>query len=999
MLLLPQMGKLKSKIFSIVGVVVILMSAMPITAMFSGTAHADVANGNVGTWTDDGTWSDGTFKTFAVGLETVFTNYDQGVKSSKKAYSSNDSVSFSCSNLFLGHTDVRTGDWAKSLGTSNFKYFVDLYGLHDPSQLITQVYLYQVVETPGANGVCSANKIGSISIQAIPKDRTSTPFTYADTTIIKPQDIPEGNFYKQLGNVDFNGYDTDIRTFTFGIRSQQDKDFYDAHKNNIQTGQVVYSAGDNDCPSYIVLDGTIGTGIKADSGYLYVYSKTDSSGSCKQGIFKQVSSGRGKKSVSILTSRVHVKISNSTVFNIATARDITVEDAPGSDGNTLKDSDALSSNGCLSWSPLSWIICPVVSMANGFINWGTSVLKDLLTITPAEYGDNGTVNHLKTAWSAMRIISTIALVGIALFMIISQILGFEFISAYNVKKIVPRLVAAVILIQLSWVLMTLSIAIINSIGSSIRYLILLPFGINKTNDGVGQIIRLAGFTGAGVDALIMSIGGTALVGSAGIFGVLAAAIGAAIAVLVALATLVIRWLLIIALMVAAPLAIVAWILPGTQKFWQMWWSNFTKLLLMFPIIMGFLAIGIAFASIVATVPMNGAIKTIIILIAYFGPFFLIPRTFKMGGELMSLTSGALNNLGGKLRTSAIQSKPMQNLKASRDYAKKIKGAERFEKYEKEKGAKGWLQRRYGQLQAGQLGTYGKYAGRTRAAERAELQKDAILEYNAFTRGRNGDQTKASNRMILSAQDGQTIEYGDRKIKITSALKQQALDSSAVLKDHDAIYAFANGDAWRPDTTAGDVEEQLKVGWTRGVNNVDTNGEVLAEATKANFPTYDKIAPDLARNNFADIQTGSKGIYGKAVSSFGNIGGDIKAMDDGSIDMTIDSAGRTSSRGQKLEVVKKLQVLARDASTRAEAASHLTTLVQGEDVSAADLTAIGKIFGFNAHEAHGAAGNAVVAADPAAPGGFKLINSATGEDFGHGPAGPTAGGTFNNGGGI
>ena len=49
--------------------------------------------------------------------------------------------------------------------------------------------------------------------------------------------------------------------------------------------------------------------------------------------------------------------------------------------------------------------------------------------------------------------------------------------------------------------------------------------------------------------------------------------------------LVFRQMLVIGLVLVAPLAILSWIFPGNDKLWKLWWGSFSKLLLIFPLIM------------------------------------------------------------------------------------------------------------------------------------------------------------------------------------------------------------------------------------------------------------------------------------------------------------------------------------------------------------------------------------------------------------------------------
>jgi hypothetical protein len=129
------------------------------------------------------------------------------------------------------------------------------------------------------------------------------------------------------------------------------------------------------------------------------------------------------------------------------------------------------------------------------------------------------------------------------------------------------------------------------------------------------------------------------------------------ALLTAFIVLIFRKLLIILLVILAPLALVAWVTPGLDKYWTLWRTQFTKLLLMFPMIMGLLAAGRIFASITAgdsatmfrpllgfahlgpvPVPYVASVTSfadiLIIIAAYFGPYFFLPQTYRWGGTAM-----------------------------------------------------------------------------------------------------------------------------------------------------------------------------------------------------------------------------------------------------------------------------------------------------------------------------------------------------------------------------
>lgn len=322
-----------------------------------------------------------------------------------------------------------------------------------------------------------------------------------------------------------------------------------------------------------------------------------------------------------------------------------------------------------------WLICGATELADGFIGGVEKALTGLLTLEPSEYGEgvttsNGALpaNPLKTAWSAVRILSTIVLVGVALFMIIAQILSLDIFSAYTVKKVVPRLVIAAILMQLSWYLFTGLIVVVNTVGIAISDVMMAPFG---GKDEVGNITEiLSDFyannlsAGATVNGAINAgvIGGiaylvhansaaagaaTGLGGQLGIW-LIGAAIGIAIVLFVGVSVLIMRQIGIIALLIVSPLALVAWILPGTQNFWRQWWQLFSKLLLMFPLIFILLTSGKILAWIIANSHWSffeGIFTFFMILLAYFGPFLLIPTTFAIAGGLFAKMVGKIDGLG------------------------------------------------------------------------------------------------------------------------------------------------------------------------------------------------------------------------------------------------------------------------------------------------------------------------------------------------------------------
>jgi hypothetical protein len=297
------------------------------------------------------------------------------------------------------------------------------------------------------------------------------------------------------------------------------------------------------------------------------------------------------------------------------------------------------------FNPLSWLLCPIVNGLVGIIGDVDNLITNLLSVgggnnsaNPSSIFCDAASNSTTTcgayysAWSEFRNIALGLLVIVGLIAIVTEALGMEILDAYTIRKVLPRLVFAAIAITLSWELMRFFVELTNAIGFGIRYLIYAPFEQLNTN------INLGGGGGFAVD-----LATSAAISAMSIVGLLSFAATAAIAVFVAFLTLVIRQLLIILLIILAPIAILAYILPNTQKVFKLWWDSFSKALFMFPIIVALIAIGRVFASVTLYGHSGNAIYQIIAFAAYFGPYFAVPFTVRFAGGALSQIGGFVHN--------------------------------------------------------------------------------------------------------------------------------------------------------------------------------------------------------------------------------------------------------------------------------------------------------------------------------------------------------------------
>jgi hypothetical protein len=257
----------------------------------------------------------------------------------------------------------------------------------------------------------------------------------------------------------------------------------------------------------------------------------------------------------------------------------------------------------------------------------------------AESDSSGATSEAyKDAWNVFRIFALGLLAIAGLVMILSQTMGLEIVDAYTIKKVLPRLLIAAIGVTLSWELMQFFVSLTNVLGNGIRYMIAAPF------------------KDAGLDTVVLNGGGSAvavLTAGASLFvlgplGLLSLVGTALLAIFVAFLVLILRNIVVILLIITAPIAIVAYILPNTQKAWSIWWDGFSKALMMFPIIAAFIAAGHVFAAIATTQAknmsgINATIASITGFIAYFAPYFLIPLTLRFAGGILGTLGGFAND--------------------------------------------------------------------------------------------------------------------------------------------------------------------------------------------------------------------------------------------------------------------------------------------------------------------------------------------------------------------
>ncbi len=328
---------------------------------------------------------------------------------------------------------------------------------------------------------------------------------------------------------------------------------------------------------------------------------------------------------------------------------------------------------CAIQQGLGWIICPltntIATATDALYGW----VQNFLVVQPLNINTGDASNTTYQAWSAMRTVANVAFVIAFLFIIFSQLTSMG-VSNYGVKKMLPRLVIAAILVNLSYWICAIAVDISNVLGSNIYSVLRDPAGIkigdvtyfgNMWENVLGILLAGGAITGvvAGVFA-VSAVAGPALIVI--MWAAIVFVLVALLAILVAFCILAARQALIIMFIVLSPLAFVAYLLPNTEKFFTTWRKALTTLLLFYPLfsilfggsyLAGMIIIGSAGqddqnAAAGMTVLLGMAVMVV--------PLVLTPLLIKFSTGIMGTVAGMVNN---KSRGLVDRAKKVRNRKA------------------------------------------------------------------------------------------------------------------------------------------------------------------------------------------------------------------------------------------------------------------------------------------------------------------------------------------------
>lgn len=310
------------------------------------------------------------------------------------------------------------------------------------------------------------------------------------------------------------------------------------------------------------------------------------------------------------------------------------ENSPN-DNNTASDSACKQQTGSL-----QWIICPVVSVTGKASDYLYGALQNILEVDPITMDNN---QPIYIVWKYARDLTNIIFVIFILIAIYSQFTGVG-ISNYGIKRALPRLIIAAIMVNLSFIICSLALDFSNIIGSSLQDMFNdFVVQLNESSSGINMDdfswSKLSDTLTTGIAAFGGTIAAAGGIGS--LFWLIVVALfGVVLSLVAGLITIGLRQGVIAILIMVAPLAIVAYILPNTEKLFRKWRELGTRMLVFYPLFSLLYGASklIGWALIISATGPFGILTGMVIMIA---PLFLSIQLMKMSGTILGTVYGAL----------------------------------------------------------------------------------------------------------------------------------------------------------------------------------------------------------------------------------------------------------------------------------------------------------------------------------------------------------------------
>ncbi len=289
---------------------------------------------------------------------------------------------------------------------------------------------------------------------------------------------------------------------------------------------------------------------------------------------------------------------------------------------------------------IGWFICPIVNTLASMSEGARAQLINMLTVDAKSILGDTSDGSVYSYWSKIRDYANILFVVFFLFVIYSQMTGYG-LDNYGIKRMLPKLIVGVIVVNASFYICGLLVDLSNVVGSSAFNFVStaavgdIPAG-DWSNSDSGWINKIA------AGALILTVGYFAL---AAVISMLLFVVITAVTTIFLLG---VREAIIIMCIVLSPLAFVAMIMPNTEGLYKKWWSAFKAALMVYPMVgLVYGASNLAARILGSGLKESDIIMQSIVALLVFAPLLIVPKLVRSAVEIIGI-GGAVAWLNKKM---------------------------------------------------------------------------------------------------------------------------------------------------------------------------------------------------------------------------------------------------------------------------------------------------------------------------------------------------------------
>ena len=320
------------------------------------------------------------------------------------------------------------------------------------------------------------------------------------------------------------------------------------------------------------------------------------------------------------------------------------------DGNA--ESNTVATNSCKdSLGEIGWLVCPTTGKVAEAVDWLYDKIEDVLKIEPVSTEDGSPIYEI---WKYCLSLTNIVFIIFLLVVIYSQITGVG-ISNYGIKKALPKLIVTAILVNLSFLICSLAVDVSNIVGNGLRGVFTAVQESVVAGNAAGMTAETAieakiayakSYAEAAGGIGLAAIAGVVALETGAIWMLIPVVLGAIVAVVTGLITIALRQAVVALLIMIAPLAIVAYILPNTEKWFKKWKDLLIKMLVFYPMFSLLFGASSLAGFAIAASAKDGFGVLLGIAVQVF-PLFFSWKLMQMSGTFLGTINAKMNGMAAR----------------------------------------------------------------------------------------------------------------------------------------------------------------------------------------------------------------------------------------------------------------------------------------------------------------------------------------------------------------